>query len=75
MSKRIEEPEFLFIKEVHLPLIAMPMRFEIYRNKDNQFLVVTSDETNKSITFYPNFDLLESVYSDDFSVEEINSWR
>jgi hypothetical protein len=72
--RKIENPEFKFVKEVGLDMIATHMQFEIYKNKDKQYLVVNSDESDKTITFYKDSDHLESVFSDDFSKEEIQTW-
>lgn len=75
MSKIIDSTEFEYITSFQIDTIATNLVFELYKNSDGQYLSHIADESKKTIEFYPDFEILHSVFSDDFTDAEMETWR
>ena len=68
-----EESYFRFKGTCHFSEPSVFIWFEIYKNVDGQYLVTMEHEDGKSIRFYPDFDMLKSVFCDDIDEKQLTT--
>ncbi|MGQ8336283.1 hypothetical protein ACUNWD_06995 [Sunxiuqinia sp. A32] len=70
-------PEFCYIHSFKLELVEAKIKFDLFKNKTGQYIVVSSnlEQHDKSVTFYRDYDHLSSVFKEEFTEIEMLYWK
>lgn len=76
MSKQVNTFEFELIDDFSIRPGGEAIYVEVYKNKDGQFITISAfgDSGGRRATFYPNIEMLQSVYSDELEPNVMKKW-